>query len=143
MHHVIPLITQPQIHRFSHNVAATHVSPGYCFSLKDSKRTLGHEVKYVVQEEDSWHDHKEISPAHGKANICGWCYEGEKRKGSRFVRKKSWDQILFLLTEHELALSLPSSTHFTSRTSPVGMFLTVFFVGASLASGKISGVAMS
>ena len=59
----------------------------YCFGLKDPQRTLGHDMKYVVQEEDSWHDHKEISPAHGKTNICGWCCEGEKRKGSRFVRK--------------------------------------------------------
>ena len=37
---------------------------------------------------------------------------------------------------------LPSSTHLTSRTSPLGMFLTIF-LGLSLGSGKVFGVLIS
>ena len=37
---------------------------------------------------------------------------------------------------------LPSSTHLTSRISPLGMFLTIF-LGLSLGSGKVFGVLIS
>ena len=43
--------------------------------LEDAPSSLGHNVENIVQEQNSWQDHKKITPAHGKVYVCGRCCE--------------------------------------------------------------------
>ena len=41
--------------------------------LEDAPSSLGHNVENVIQEQSSWQENKNITPAHGKVHVCGRC----------------------------------------------------------------------